>query len=107
MAKLHIQQSMLMLQQLRDLPTSHRAIRVFEWVLEQKNLLNTSTTGEEWLSMPNIAEFRGPSNSELEEGEQTCLIEPTVSSPGTLIECDQWFKEFLGFDFLDNMELPG
>lgn len=106
LARLHIRQGMLLLKQMEDFPTIQRAIRVFDWVLSQKDSLSFIETSEVSLGASNLGlggTQRCPGVSQSVVEDPTLL---TTSAPEVPIESCQWWDDFLRFDFLNNLELP-
>ncbi|KAI8712833.1 Zn(2)-C6 fungal-type domain-containing protein [Fusarium sp. LHS14.1] len=97
MAKLSINQTMLVIDQVKDVPAISRALPAFEMVLSKKNLYSTPSSHSE-----SIQSFsnQGPNQSSVLLHAHTDID----SHPG-LGEHLSSYGDFLGFDFLDRWEM--
>ncbi|KAJ9143305.1 Fusaric acid cluster transcription factor FUB12 [Pleurostoma richardsiae] len=105
MARMHIIQGMLLLKQLQEFPSIQRALLAFDWVLTQKDLLSATPPPElppNAPSLPRGGFLSDPDEKPATEQDSTAFNSTT---PDLFGESGQWFEEFLGFDFLDNLEL--
>ena len=104
MAQLHIPQTMLILRQLEQFPTIQKAISVFEWVLSQKDLLSMNSFGQSGFNI-ELTQDKVQPGTDLARGSQDVPMASVATSSEMPFESGQWFEEFLGFDFLDNLAL--
>ncbi|RMJ17995.1 hypothetical protein CDV36_002310 [Fusarium kuroshium] len=99
MAKLSINQTMLVIDQVKDFPAISRALPAFEMVLSKKNLYSTSTS--------HFGSVRSPSNQG-QQSESSVLLHEHNHIDSSHIELGEHLSphgDFLGFDFLDRWEI--
>ncbi|KAJ4215839.1 hypothetical protein NW759_009699 [Fusarium solani] len=98
MAKLSISQTMLVLDQVKDVPAISRALPAFEMVLSKKNLYSTSSS--------HFESMQSPSNQDRPNQSSALLHEHNgLDSHLGLGEHLSPHGDFLGFDFLDRWEM--
>lgn len=97
MCQLAIQRSMLLLGQLKEDPVLQQAIPIFERVLAQTNLMACPVHRSQVL--PGAPPEGAYSLSQTVPGQQGEENVPVLQDP--FGEYSLWFKDFLGFDFLD------
>ncbi|EEU36362.1 uncharacterized protein NECHADRAFT_52568 [Fusarium vanettenii 77-13-4] len=97
MAKLSINQTMLVIDQVKDVPAISRALPAFEMVLSKKNLYSTPSSHSESMQSPSN---QGPNQSSVLLHAHT-----DIDSHTGLGEHLSPYGDFLGFDFLDRWEM--
>ncbi|KAI5462052.1 hypothetical protein BGZ63DRAFT_423354 [Mariannaea sp. PMI_226] len=99
MSQLSIQRSMLLLRELKDDPVLQQAIPIFERVLVQTNLIPASlmTQAQQSTTSPPSSQRHDnhSSPSQIDSGADGAILQDSLG------EYSLWFKDFLGFDFLD------
>ncbi|RSL54089.1 hypothetical protein CEP54_010067 [Fusarium duplospermum] len=99
MAKLSINQTMLVIDQVKDVPAISRALPAFEMVLSKKNLYSTPTSHPgSMLSTSNQGQ----------QSESSVLLHANTGIDSSQLELGEHLSphgDFLGFDFLDRWEM--
>ncbi|KAJ4171932.1 hypothetical protein NW754_007528 [Fusarium falciforme] len=98
MAKLSISQTMLVLDQIKDVPAISRALPAFEMVLSKKNLYSTPSSHSESMQSPSAQDRPNQSSALLH-------AHTGIDSHLGLGEHLSPHGDFLGFDFLDRWEM--
>lgn len=98
MAKLSINQTMLVLDQVKDVPAISRALPAFEMVLSKKNLYSAPSSNSEFMESPSN---QGRSN------QSSVLLHAHTGTESSLGLGEHFYPngDFLGFDFLDRWEM--
>ncbi|KAL2673668.1 hypothetical protein Neosp_012111 [[Neocosmospora] mangrovei] len=97
MAKLSINQTMLVIDQVKDVPAISRALPAFEMVLSKKNLYSTPSSRSE--------SMQSPSNQGSNQSSVLLHAHTDIDSHAGLGEHLSPHGDFLGFDFLDRWEM--
>lgn len=105
MSPVHIRSNMLVLKRCQErVPMTRWAVKLFEWVISYKNLLNANDPSD--ISNPAAKEAAAC------ETCKTSLQSSTLSSllphsfPEDIIDASGVLQDSFGFDFIDSIDMP-
>ncbi|KPM36019.1 hypothetical protein AK830_g10553 [Neonectria ditissima] len=103
-SRISLSQAMLMLKQVREIPAIQRAIPIFEQVIAQNNICSVPTDVAGWdtyVSTPTGQRHEPENSTALDAAHDEFLLHDASE------EYKLWFRDLLGFDYLDSQETWG